>query len=200
MNMKILGIRSLLILLLIIGCTNNNKSRAKQVHMQNITPRDCVLLNDSAFKYITRYNFKHSSKDLDTALFLLKQATLCDTGYFVAYSNMANTYDAMRGYKNEIRTLNKMIYIKNSWWTLTRKGLAYQKLNDVNSANKEYTSVDSLCQSKMKKEPDNVLLIIDYITFKATAYGKIAGKKELNIQIKKHPELKSEIINATNLN
>jgi hypothetical protein len=52
----------------------------------------------------------------------------------------------------------------------------------------------------MKKEPDNVLLIIDYITFKATAYGKIAGKKELNIQIKKHPELKSEIINATNLN
>ena len=106
----------------------------------------------------------------------------------------------MGNYKEEIQTLNKMIFINNnSWWILTRKGVAYQKLNDSNSAKRIFHSVDSLCQIKIRKDPENALLIINYITFKTIAYGKTAGIKELNIQIKNHPWLKSKIVNGTNL-
>lgn len=190
-------INMVLILFLVHGCTRSQTSQKKQI---NSIANECVLLNDSAFKYITRYNFRQNTKDLDTALFLLKRASSCDTSYFIAYSNMANVFDLMKNYESEIEVINKMLVLeKNNWWILTRKGLAYQKLNDVNSAKRIFFSVDSLCQAAMKNDPRNINLIINYITFKNLSDGKNAGVQELDIQIKRHPELKSELINRTNL-
>lgn len=191
--MKILIIKLIVIFCSFNSCTQNHYAQTK-------ISRECLLLNDSAFKYITRYNLEHNPKDLDTALLLLKQATVCDSNYFIAYSNMANTYNLMGNYKAEIETLNKMLGIhKNDWWVLTRKGQAYQKIDDMNSAKRAFYLAHSICQEAMKKDPQNVRLIINYITFKSVSYGKNAGLQELNRQVKIHPTLKSELINGTNL-
>jgi tetratricopeptide (TPR) repeat protein len=196
MNKKIWIYRLTIILCAFYSCTDKKQSTKNTESV----PRECVVLNDSAFKYITKYNFQREPKNLDTALYLLEKAVSCDPGYFVAYSNMANTYNVMKNYKAEIETLNKMLAIgKNNWWISTRKGVAFQKLNEVDSATKTYFFADSLCNAEMKKKPEDVNLIINYIMFKTISFGKNAGIQELNRQIEKHPELRAELINKANL-
>jgi len=187
---------SLSVVLYINSCTQKKPDMINKGALS----RECILLNDSAFKHITKYNQNEDSRHLDTALYLLKEAISCDSNYFIAYSNMANTYDFKKDYKAEITILNKMLIIdNNSWWILVRKGMTYEKLNNLDSTKQAYFLADSLVKVDLKKNPSNKGTIISYIMLINAIYGKEAAVKELNKQIKKHPEFRPELINGTKL-
>jgi tetratricopeptide (TPR) repeat protein len=152
--------------------------------------KECILLNDSAFRYITNYMMKNDKKDLDTALYLLKETIRCDSSYFIAYLNMSSVYDYMGNYKEQLQVVNKLFILSNNDPIfLTSKAEILKKDSQPELSKITYNKADSIYSVILKNNPKNVNLIVYYIYLKEKESGADAAQKELDRQIKLNPEL-----------
>lgn len=186
-------ILSLFIFIVIISsCTGRSISK------YNLPPKECIALNDNGFTHIQDYLERHSDKQLDMAANLLKEAIKCDSTYFIAYKNLADVYGYMKNYNAEISIYDKLIILSNeSPLMVYGKASLYLKLNKPDSAKITYVSAESVYNTKLKKDPGNVNMIISKIILKAFSDSKEEAMKELREQIKMHPNDSILIIKKT---
>ena len=200
-NQKMKKINLLLITLgiLVNGCGGQDQHGAKR----DIPKKECIALNDSAGVHLQRFENSvtpHSYKDkqLDTALYLLKEAVKCDSNYIIGYFNMANTYAYMKNLNGEMTVINKLILISNANPSfILRKALLYKTENKIDSAKSTFAILNRLCNEQLKKDPENVRMIVNKIWIKAYSDGKEAGLKARDEEIKQHPKDSIEITKKT---
>lgn len=185
--------------ILINSCSGQDQYKAKR----DIPPKECVTLNDSAGVHLQRFENSvpprsYKDKQLDTALYLLKEAVKCDSNYIIGYLNMANTYAYMKNLNAEMAIINKLILISNANPSfILRKALLYKNENKTDSAKSTFAILNRLCDEQLKKDPENVRMIVNKIWIKAYSDGKYAGLKARDEEIRQHPKDSIKITNGT---
>lgn len=185
--------------ILVNSCSGQDQHKAKR----DIPSKECVILNDSAGVHLQKFensvpprNYK--DKELDTALYLLKEAVKCDSNYIIGYLNMANAYLYMKNLDAEMTVINKLILISNGNPSfILRKALLYKTENKIDSAKSTFAILNKLCDEQLKKDPENARMIVNKIWIKAYSDGKDAGLKARDEEIKQHPKDATKITNGT---
>lgn len=176
--------------IMLIGAVNSCKSQSSNKII--IPPKECIELNNKGMKCLMDYPM-YGKKGLDSAIDLLNEAVKCDTTYFIAYSNLAIAYDRKKDYNDEMFALNKMLSLTNNDPTyLVLKGMVFERMDKIDSANKTYQLAKIVFQKKLTEHP-TATLVNGIVLLTALTEGKDEAMKELNKQIKLHPELSSKL-------
>ena len=169
------------------SCTSNHSNR------MNIPAKECIKLNNDGVQYLTNYPM-NGKKELDKAIDLFKQAITCDSTYTTAYIGLASAYDHKNSYGEEMITLNKLLkLVDNDPPILMWKGELFERMNHADSAKNMYYLAKMGYKKRLQKHPDNISSIEQLILLKALTDGKDEAIKELDEQIKNHPELSSKL-------
>lgn len=131
---------------------------------------------------------------LNKAINLFEQAIKCDSTYAIAYANLANALDHKHSYGDELKISNKLlILLNNDPSILMTRGMLFEKMNSIDSARKAYYLASTGYGKKLAKHPENVNLIKEIILLKALTDGNDEAMKQLNVEIKMHPNLSSQL-------
>jgi len=185
--------------ILVNGCSGQDQDKAER----DVPPKECIALNDSAGVHLQRFENSvpprnYRDKQLDTALYLLKEAVKCDSTYIIAYVNMADTYHDMNNLNAEMAVINRLILVsKGNTWFIFRKALLYKTENKIDSGKSTFAILTKQFDEQLKKDPENVRAIVNKIWIKAYSDGKDAGLKARDEEIKQHPEDAIKITNGT---
>ncbi len=162
-------------------------------HSGKIPPKECIKLNNDGVKHLMNYSMDEKD-ELNKAVDLFKQAINCDSTYLTAYENLSNAYNQGNNNSEEMIILNKILILtKNAPTTLVSKGVLFEKMNHLDSAKEIYILAKQGFEKRLKKHPDNIGLIEGMILLKAITDGKDEAIKEVDQQIKLHPELSSKL-------
>jgi len=176
-------------LLLLLGAVNYCKSQS--LNKIIIPPKECIELNNKGVKYLTKY--PDDDKQIDTAINLLSEAVKCDTTYLTGYMNLANAYDLKKSYVDELAVLNKeLILTNNNPSILTEKGMLFERMGFIDSANKIYPMAKLNYEKKLAEKP-SAWIVGGVVFLKALMNGKDEAIKELDTQLKLHPELSAKL-------
>ena len=168
---------------------------ASCTYSQHVPSKSCILLNNKGVEYLQ--SFPENEDELNKAVTLLKQATQCDSTYAIAYINLTNAYDRKHSYVEEMKAYNKLLMLTdNSPSMLMEKGMLFERMDNIDSAKACYYLTKLGDEKKLVKHPDDISSIEGLILIKALTDGKDEAVKELNEQIKMHPELSLEIIRS----
>jgi tetratricopeptide (TPR) repeat protein len=155
-----------------------------------------LKFNKKGFGYMVSYSDNGDTTELNQAIDLFKQAIKCDSTYLNAYMNVANAYDHKKSYDEEMGVFNKLLSLtKNQPTILTLKGILFDKMNEPDSAKQAYYLANTGFEKGLIKDPDNIKLIDGKILLTALTEGKDAAIEELNVQIKQHPKLSTNLAN-----
>ena len=158
-----------------------------------IPPTECIKLNNSGVEYLMNYPM-NGEKGLNKSIDLFKQAIQCDSTYLNAYIGLANAYGQKKSYKEEMLAYNKLLVLANNDPSLlTQKGVLFERMNKIDSAKKIYYLTKIGFENRLAKTPGNPNLISGMVFLTALIDGKNAAIKELNEQIKAHPELSPKL-------
>lgn len=172
---------------LINSCTSNQSSGAW------IPSKDCIKLNNQGAEYLMNYPIEGET-GLNKAINFFEQAIKCDSTYVNAYMNLENALDHQRSYDDELKISNKLLIITNNDPSiLVTRGMLFEKMNNLDSAKNAYYLAKIGYEKKYNKHPENVNLIKEIILLKALTDGKEEAIKQLDVQIKIHPNLASKL-------
>ena len=133
-------------------------------------------------------------KDINEAISLFKQAVICDSTYAIGYTNLANAYGRKHSYSEEITALNSVLALTdNDALILLEKGEVFERTNIIDSAKKSYYLAEIGFEKRLVKHPDDADIIKELILLKALMVGKDEAIKEIDEQIKLHPDLKDKL-------
>jgi len=136
----------------------------------------------------------NGEQELDKAVDLFKQAITCDSTDWVFYNNLANAYEKKHNYNGELIELNKLLILNENYpMFIISKGMVFEKINKIDSANKMYDFANVEFKKRLAKNPEDVGLIQGVIQLKAITLGKDSAIKEIDNQIKLHPNLSSKL-------
>ena len=159
----------------------------------NVPSKECIELNNRGVEYLMKFP-PDGEKYIDEAINLFKQAVICDPTYSIGYTNLANAYGRKHSYSDEIMALNKVLALTdNAAPVLLEKGKVFEMTNNIDSAKKLYYSAKIGFEKRLIKHPDNVNIIKELILLKALTDGKDQAVKEIDEQIKLHPELREKL-------
>ncbi|MFZ6008855.1 MAG: tetratricopeptide repeat protein [Bacteroidota bacterium] len=169
-----------------ISC--GQKKQEQQDAVKAKVSKECRSLNDSATKKINSFYTTNLNEQLDSAMFLLKKATECDTSYFLAYSNLTTVLALKGEYDSAIKVVNILLRLtKNDPEIVVYKGMLYEKQNKKESAQKEYNLANKLYDDRLAQYPDSLEIVGSKMFLKAYLEGKEKALSELDIYIKKYP-------------
>lgn len=175
----------ILLLSVIISCKNSHR---------HIPSKECISLNNQGNDSLMDYPM-NGEKALNKAIDLFKQALKCDSNYFIAYMNLANAYDHKHSYNEEMIIYNKVLtLVKNDPIILSLKGMLFEKMNHLDSAKNTYDLASATFKKRLRNKPDDINLIRGIIELKAVTAGKEAAFKEIDGQIKRNPQLSSQLL------
>jgi len=159
----------------------------------NVPSKECIELNNRGVEYLMKFP-SDGEKDINEAISLFKQAVICDSTYAIGYTNLANAYGRKHSYSEEIMTLNKVLALTdNAPPILLEKGKVFEMTNSIDSAKKLYYSAKIGFEERLAKHPDNAEIIKELILLKALMVGKDEAVKEIDEQIKLHPDLRENL-------
>jgi len=171
----------------ISACVHNHSNGV------NVPSKECIELNNRGVEYLMKFP-PDGEKYIDEAINLFKQAVICDPTYSIGYTNLANAYGRKHSYSDEIMALNKVLALTdNAAPVLLEKGKVFEMTNNIDSAKKLYYSAKIGFEKRLIKHPDNVNIIKELILLKALTDGKDQAVKEIDEQIKLHPELREKL-------
>jgi len=178
----------LLFIIEINACEHNHSKDVR------IPSKECIELNNRGVEYLMKFP-TDGEKDINTAISLFKQAVICDPTYAIAYTNLANAYSRNHSYSEEIMTLNKVLILTNNAAPiLLEKGKVFEMENNIDSAKKSYYIAKIGFEKKLVIQPDNAEIIKNLILLKALMLGREDALKEIEEQIKLHPNLKDRLL------
>jgi len=176
-------------LILLIAAINSCKIQSSNKII--IPPKECIELNNKGVKYLMKYS--DDDKQIDTAINLLSEAVKCDTTYLTGYMNLANAYDRKKSYVDELVVLNKELILTNDEPSiLTEKGMLFERMAFIDSANKIYLMAKLNYEKKLTEKP-SARIVDGLVLLKALTNGKNEAIKELGKQLKLHPELSAKL-------
>lgn len=159
----------------------------------NVPSKECIELNNRGVEYLMKFP-PNGEKDINEAINLFNQAVICDPTYAIGYTNLANAYGRKHSYNEEIMALNKVLTLTNNdATTLLEKGKVFEMTNNIDSAKKLYYLAKIGFEKRLVKHPGNADIIKELILLKALTDGKDQAIKELDEQIKLHPELREKL-------
>lgn len=177
---------------LILSLTLFTISSCKGQH-SNIPAKECIELNNKGLDLLMNYPM-NGEQELDKAVDLFKQAITCDSTDWVFYNNLANAYEKKHNYNGELIELNKLLILNENYpMFIISKGMVFEKINKIDSANKMYDFANVEFKKRLAKNPEDVGLIQGVIQLKAITLGKDSAIKEIDNQIKLHPNLSSKL-------
>jgi tetratricopeptide (TPR) repeat protein len=169
-----------------------NSCVQKHPNGANVPSKECIELNNRGVEYLKK--FPTDKMDINEAIRLFKQAVICDSTYAIGYENLANAYERNHSYSEEIIALNKVLTLtENAAPILLEKGKAFERTNNIDSAKKIYYLANLGFEKRLLKQPGDAEVIKELILLKALMVGKDEAVKEINAQIKLHPELKESL-------
>jgi tetratricopeptide (TPR) repeat protein len=159
----------------------------------NVPSKECIELNNRGVAYLMKFPLD-GEKNTNDAINLFKQAVICDPTYAIGYANLANAYDRKHSYSEEIMALNKELALTdNAAPILLEKGKVLEITNNIDSAKKLYYLAKIGFEKRLVKHPDDADIIKGLILLKALMVGKDEALKEIDEQIKLHPDLKERL-------
>jgi tetratricopeptide (TPR) repeat protein len=175
----------LILLTAINSCTYSQNAK--------IPPKECIELNNRGVTYLMK--FPYGERDINEAINLFKQAIDCDSTYLLAYINIANAYERKHSYTDEMKAYNIILVLTNNNdpTILMMKGTLFERINNIDSAKNYYYSAKKGYEKELIKHPDNAEVIKEIILLKALTDGKDEAIKEIDKQIKLHPELREKL-------
>lgn len=175
------------------GTSCSQKKDEKQSAAKPKVSRECIALNDLAMKKISSFYTTRENAQLDSAMYLLKKATECDTSYFLAHSNLATVFTLKGNYDAAIEVVNKLLRLtKNDPEIVVYKGMLYEKQDKKDLAQKEYDLANKLYDDRLAQYPDSLEIIGNKMFLKAYLEGKEKALSELDTYISKYPN--SEVL------
>ncbi|RAV59630.1 hypothetical protein DIU36_05240 [Mucilaginibacter rubeus] len=130
----------------------------------------------------------------DTAITFFKEAIHCDSNYIVAFVNLAGAYENKHDFKSEMLVYNKLLSLTNNYpGFIVQKAILFEKLDEVDSAKKNYTIAALGYSKKLSMSPNDIDAIKGLIDIKALTVGKDEAISELNKQIKIHPDIAAKL-------
>jgi tetratricopeptide (TPR) repeat protein len=159
----------------------------------NVPSKECIELNNRGVEYLMKFA-PDGEKDINEAINLFKQAVKCDPTYAIGYTNLANAYGRKHSYSEEIMALNKVLALTdNAAPILLEKGKVFEMTNNIDSARKLYYLAKIGFEKSLVKHPNNVNVIKELILLKALMVGKDEALKEIDEQVKLHPDLRGKL-------
>jgi len=175
------------LMLIVFNCLGQNSSD------RGGHPLRCIKLNDEGIGYLENYP-ANGEKGLDKAIDLFKQAIACDSTNFVFYNNLASAYDQKHNYSGEMLAINKLLTLTgNHPALLMQKGMLWEVMGYLDLAKETYRQTQLEYEKRLAARNNDIELIKGMVLLKGVVSGKDAAIEALNEQIKKHPELSSEL-------
>src|SRR6185503_16231239 len=99
--------------------------------------------------------------------------------YLTGYMNLANAYDRKKSYVDELVVLNKELILTNDEPSiLTEKGMLFERMAFIDSANKIYLMAKLNYEKKLTEKP-SARIVDGLVLLKALTNGKNEAIKEL---------------------
>jgi tetratricopeptide (TPR) repeat protein len=168
-------------------------SCGQRVSKNEKPPKECIRLNDEGVKYLMKPPIGGMNQ-ADTAISFFKEAIHCDSNYVTAFIGLAGAYERKHDFKSEMLAYNKLLALTNNYpGFIVQKAILFEKLNEVDSAKKNYAIAAAGYSKKLSISANDIDAIKGLIGIKALTVGKDEAISELNKQIKIHPDIAAKL-------
>ncbi len=191
MKLALNSIYVVITLIVLLSCSSavDNKDR---------NDPKAIELNDRAMGIFTKYQFFHVSKvvsEMEEALNLLDSAIATDEKYYTAYMNKVNVLSKLDRLSDAIEVLSFVINdSENNAEIYSTRGFFYEKLDDMENANKDYLLSLKSYDNRLLENPNSIedktgkIFISIFIDGKEQAIEKIEllekqNPNDLNVKI-----------------
>ncbi len=188
--MKIIVVNLILSLVVVLlSCSDNERLKNNAVKENDKTKNaNCIEIRDSAYGYFLS-NSKNPSLDLNIALGLYDEAIQCDSSYYLAYYNKFSLLVLMDSLEGALLELDEIINVFNvkTYQIYKDKSTLYKRMSKIDSAKYYSKKAYDLLISNVRKYPDSIPILQDWILYTVTKEGKKKGIDLADSLVNVHP-------------